>query len=169
MRRNGEMGWRETRKGLTSFRSLLLLSHLSTLILVSSSFFLPFSVVHSPSNLSRQHTLSFLCSLPVCLSVLALYLFHYPSHHHLVSSLRPSSASNTHTPRLAHAGFYFVLSLPLLYSPVPRHLLFIGKENLYTSYRSPSYLILDLRFRGSHLFFFSSSSWSFFFLSALHV
>ena len=82
MRRNGGMGWRETRKGLTSFRSLLALSPLCSYprFFLSLSLFLSLC---SPSNLSRQHTLSFLCAL--CLSALALYLFS------LYLSLSPSS------------------------------------------------------------------------------
>ena len=96
MRRNGGMGWRETRKGLTSFRSLL-----------------------------------------------ALSLFLSPSASLLLALLQLRGEAG------AHVGLRYILSPSLVFSLVPRHLLFIDKENLYTSYSS--YLILNLRFLGSHL------------------
>lgn len=132
MRRNGGMGWRETRKGLTSFRSLLALS-LS--LLLSFLFTFP-SVPPSPSNLSRQHTLS----SPPCLS---FSLFLSPSASLLLALLQLRGEAG------AHVGLRYILSPSLVFSLVPRHLLFIDKENLYTSYSS--YLILNLRFLGSHL------------------
>ena len=116
-----------------------------------------------PLSLFLRHSVLLRISLvstpfPFCvptasLCLVALYLFP------LYLSLSPSSRipcspffSFEHALRAAPVSTSYCL-VALLPGSLA-HLLFIGKENLYTSYRSPSYLILDLRFCGSHLSFF---------------
>ena len=100
MRRNGGMGWRETRKGLTSFRSLLALSPLCSY----PRFFLSLSLSFCHSVLLRISLVS--TPFPFCVPSASLpwlftsFLSIYPSRHRLVSPARRSSASNTRsTPR----------------------------------------------------------------------
>lgn len=67
MRRNGGMGWRETRKGLTSFRSLLALSLFSSRFPLSH-LLLRISLVSTPFPLH-------LASLSLCSSLLPRLFF----------------------------------------------------------------------------------------------
>lgn len=155
MRRNGGMGWRETRKGLTSFRSLLALSPALSSSSLSSLFPSRFSLYFSFESLSSAHP--FLSTLPLLSLSLYFSLSLSPSASLLLALLQLRGEAG------AHVGLCYILSPSLVFSLVPRHLLFIDKENLYTSYSS--YLILNLRFRGSHLF----PPLLFLFLTKLHV
>lgn len=109
MRRNGGMGWRETRKGLTSFRSLLALSPALSSSSLSSLFPSRFPLYHLLLRISRQHTLSSLpclfslfLSISLCLSLL-LHLFFSPFFS-FEAKLEPTLACATYC-------------LPLLCSP----------------------------------------------------
>lgn len=157
MRRNGGMGWRETRKGLTSFRSLLALSPALSSSSLSSLFPSRFSLYHLLLRISLVSTHPFLSTLPLLSLSLYFSLSLSSSASLLLALLQLRGEAG------AHVGLCYILSPSLVFSLVPRHLLFIDKENLYTSYSS--YLILNLRFRGSHLF----PPLLFLFLTKLHV
>lgn len=89
MRRNGGMGWRETRKGLTSFRSLLALSPALSSSSLSSLFPSRFSLYHLLLRISLVST-----PFPLYLaSSLSFSLFLSVSLSFCISSSRPSSAS----------------------------------------------------------------------------
>lgn len=89
MRRNGGMGWRETRKGLTSFRSLLALSPALSSFSLSSLFPSRFSLYHLLLRISLVST-----PFPLYLaSSLSFSLFLSVSLSFCISSSRPSSAS----------------------------------------------------------------------------
>lgn len=89
MRRNGGMGWRETRKGLTSFRSLLALSPALSSFSLSSLFPSRFPLYHLLLRISLVST-----PFPLYLaSSLSFSLFLSVSLSFCISSSRPSSAS----------------------------------------------------------------------------
>lgn len=156
MRRNGGMGWRETRKGLTSFRSLLALS---------LSFFPLFSLhvslypTFSFESLSSAHP--FPLHLASSLSF-SLFLSVSLSFSFCISSSRPSSASRRSWSPRWPALHTVSLSCVLLGSPP----FIIHRQGKFIYVLQ---LILNSQFTIPWLSPFSLSPPLFLFLTKLHV